>query len=166
MRAVVFLVSLAVAGGPAVAEGLAIRDLSAISIDTTSLSAGEWVSRFERDRATLVCFGCAGDPAIDLQIGRQDDGTEGRIRSGTTTFARMEALCRQRDPACTLRGLDVPPAVGWATTYTLGDQTAQTVAILQDGDLLTIRVLSTDPAITAQNVDALLAGAVPQIIGN
>jgi hypothetical protein len=151
---------------PALAEGLAHPDLSTLVVDTATLTPGEWISRLEPDRATLACFGCTGDPVIDIQIGRQDDGTEGRIRSGETTFADLEALCQARDPACTLRGLDIAPAVGWATAYMLGDQAAQTLAVLRDGDLLTIRVLSTDPAITAQNVDALLAGVVPQIVGD
>jgi hypothetical protein len=154
------------AATPVFAQGLANPDLSAIAVDTTTLSPGAWESSLEPDRATFVCFGCTGDPVIDIQIGRQDDGTEGRIRSGETTFADMEALCQARDPACALRGLDVAPAVGWATEYMIGDQAAQTIAVLRDGDLLTIRVLSTDAVVTVQNVDALLAGVVPQIVGD
>lgn len=156
----------AMAAAPAFAEGLGNPDLSTIAVDTATLSPGAWISRLEPDRATLACLDCTGAPVIDLQIGRQDDGTEGRIRSGETTFAHMETLCQQRDPACTLRGLDVPPAVGWATTYAIGGQAAQTVVVLRDSDLLTVRVLSTDPAITAQNVDAVVAHVVPQILGD
>jgi hypothetical protein len=155
-----------IAATPVFADGLANPDLSTLTVDTATLSPGEWISRLEQGRATLACLGCTGDPVIDIQIGRQDDGTEGRIRSGETTFADLEALCQARDPACTLRGLDVAPAVGWATEYMIGGQAAQTIAVLRDGDLLTIRVLSTDAAITAQNVEALLAGVVPQIVGN
>lgn len=151
---------------PACAEGLAIRDLSMLVVDTTDLSPGDWISRLDPDRATFACLGCKGDPVIDVQIARQDDGTEDRVRTGETTFADLEAQCQSRDPACRLSGLDVAPAVGWATSYTIGDQKAQTIVVLRDDDLLTIRVLSTDSAITAQNVDALVAMVVPQIVGN
>jgi hypothetical protein len=159
-----------VTAAPVLAEGLTIRDLSTLAVDTTTLSPGDWEQRLEPDRATFDCFGCTfgctGDPVIDIQPGRQNDGTEGRIRSDDTTFADMEGLCQQRDPACTLRGLDVAPAVGWATQYMIGSQVAQTIAVLRDGDILTIRVLSTDPAIITQNVEAVLMGIVPQIVGN
>jgi hypothetical protein len=165
MRAFIMAcVASVAAASPGLAEGFVTRDLSAVTIDTTLLSPGDWISRVAPERTTLACLGCAGDPVVDVLIGRQDDGTEGRVRAGETTMDDLQAQCQQNDPNCLLRALDVAPAVGWITEYTFGEQAAQTVVVLQDGDLLTIRVLSADAAITTQNVDALLTQLIPQIV--
>jgi hypothetical protein len=164
MRLTLIATAICVAA-PALADGFATRDLTGLAVNTTTLSAGEWVSKVEPDRMTLLCLGCDSQAVVDILIGRQDDGTEGRVRSGQTTFTMLQDQCRAKDAACVLEGLDVAPAVGWMTGYGIGAQAAHTIVVLRDGDLLTIRTLSVDAGIARRNADALVAGVVPQVVG-
>jgi hypothetical protein len=148
----------------AMADGL-LRDLSTLTVDTTRFSPGQWEFSQEPDRATYICLDCAGGPIIDIQTGRQTDGTEGRVRSGQTTFDALQAQCQARDPSCRLEGLDLGPAVGWVTSYGLGDQAAHTIVVIRDGDLITARILSSDATVARQNADAVIAHILPAIIG-
>ena len=97
-------------------------------------------------------------------MGRQDDGTEARVRSGETTFAELEALCQANDPTCSLNGLAVAPAVGWITSYAVGSQAASTAVVLRDGDLLTIRALANSPEVSRAAAKAALAALLPQVV--
>lgn len=151
---------------PAHAEGFALKDLSGLPVDGTLVGDGPYIGRAEADRLTLVCFDCPGAPQVDVQLGRQDDGTEDRVRSGETSFAKLEELCQARDPACRLDGLEVAPAVGWITRYGIAGQHGTTVVVLRGGDLLTIRVLAAEPAISREVADRLLVSLVPQIVGD
>ena len=150
---------------PALAEGFAVRDLTQITPDTSKLSAGDWIDRKEPQRLTLICLGCTGNPAVDILLGRQDDGTEDRVRSGQTTIARLEKLCQEKQPDCKVEALDVEPAVGWITSWELGSQRGATVVILRDGDLLTIRSLAETAETAKGNATALVATVAPVIIG-
>jgi hypothetical protein len=159
------LALLALLAAPAHAEGFVMTDLSGLPTDGTLLGGGGYIGRAEADRLTLTCPDCPGAPTVDVKLGRQDDGTEERVRSGETTFAKLEELCRARDPACRLEGLEVAPAVGWMTSYAVGDQSAHTVVVLRDGDLLTLRVLADDPAVARATADRLVGTLVPQVVG-
>ena len=163
---VLWSVCLGVVGHlPASAEGFAIRDLTRIAVDTSALSEGDWIDRKEPQRLTLACLGCPANPVIDVLLGRQDDGTEDRVRSGQTTIARLEELCQEKQPDCKVEALDVEPAVGWITSWQLGSQSGATVVILRDGDLLTIRSLAETAETAKGNATALVATVAPVIIG-
>ncbi|MGL4237006.1 hypothetical protein [Tabrizicola sp.] len=159
------LAILALLAGPAHAEGFALTDLSGLPTDGTLVGGGSYIGRAEPARLTLMCPDCPGAPVVDAQLGRQDDGTEDRVRTGETTFAKLEELCQARDPACRLEGLEVAPAVGWMTTYALGSRSAHTVVILRDGDLLTLRIMSDDPAVARSTAETLIGTLVPQVVG-
>lgn len=165
MRSLVFILAACTAT-PVLSDGFAAGDLSGLKVDMAALSPGEWVSKMEPDRVTLMCLGCDNEAVVDIQVGWQDDGTEGRVRSGETTFAMLQDQCQAKDPACVLEGLDVAPAIGWMTSYSFAGQAAHTIVVLRDGDLLTIRALSVDLAVTRQIADALVASIVPQVVGN
>lgn len=150
---------------PALAEGFAVRDLTQITPDTSKLSAGDWIDRKEPERLTLICLGCAGNPAVDILIGRQDDGTEDRVRSGQTTIEQLEKLCQQKQPDCKIGALDVEPAVGWISNWQLGSQSGVTAVILRDGDLLTIRSLAETAETARSNALAVVATVAPVVVG-
>src|SRR5688500_14783243 len=119
MRFLVMSIAVLVAT-EAHAEGFAVHDLSTIADDaSTALGAG-FIHRAAPERVTLFCSGCKGGPMIDILIGRQTDGTEQRVRSGQTSMADLERLCQAKDPACSLTGLSVSPAVGWITKWSMG----------------------------------------------
>ncbi|MFM2391041.1 MAG: hypothetical protein RLZZ437_2596 [Pseudomonadota bacterium] len=158
------LALLALMSSPALADGL-LRDLSTLQVNTARLGPGQWEFRLEPDRATFFCLGCAGNAMIDVKTGRQNDGTEGRVRSGETSFETLEAQCQARDPSCKLEGLDLGPAVGWMTSYGVGSQAAHTIVVIRDGDLITARVLGSDAGTTRQTADAVVAQILPAIIG-
>ena len=127
--------------GAAQAEGFASRDLSAFAETAASALGMGYDHRAEPERLTLFCPGCEDAPMIAVLIGRQTDGTEARMRLGETTIARLEELCQEREPRCRLNAIDVAPAIGWVTSYPLGDGFGATAIILRDGDMLTIRSL-------------------------
>ena len=130
--------------GPDVASarGFAVQDLTPFGpVLERALGAG-FAHRAEGRRVTLTCPPCKGSPIVDVLLGRQADGTEARVRSGETSIAQLEALCRQRSSSCRLVALDVSPAVGWVSTYGMGSQFGSTAVVLRDGDLLTIRVIA------------------------
>jgi hypothetical protein len=146
--------------------GFAHHDLTKLPVDPAAVLGEGFEARADSARVLMTCPGCAGAPIAEIRLGRQDDGTEARVRAGTTTPATLEGLCRQRDPACRIQGLDVSPAVGWMSSYRLGEQSAHTVIVLRDGDLLTIRSISTDAAVARRNAEMLVSKLVPVIVGN
>ncbi|MGU3495794.1 hypothetical protein ACLBXM_17270 [Xanthobacteraceae bacterium A53D] len=159
------LAALALTGlaAPASAEGFTTRDLTTVSDRLTGALGSGFVARAEAKRVTLMCQGCKGEPMIDVLIGRQNDGTEARIRSGQTSIAHMEKLCQDKSPACKLSKLDVAPAVGWISTWPMGDMSANTAIIIRDGDLLTVRSLASDPAVARANAQKVVAALAPVI---
>lgn len=160
------LILLLLAGGiGTAATGFAIHDLTRLPVDAATILGPGYVARADSARIIMMCEGCAGTPLVDVRLGRQDDGTEARVRAGTTTVAQLEALCQRRDPACRMTALQVEPAVGWMSSYALGAQSAHTVVVLRDGDLLTIRTLSSDAAIARRNADLLVTKLVPVVVG-
>jgi hypothetical protein len=163
MRSLILSALLSVIACVGHAEGFATRDLSQVVVDPKVFPATDWVARAEPDRLTLMCVTCGGLTAIDVLIGRQDDGTEGRVRSGETTMADMEAICQGNDPACRLTGLDVGPGVGWQTVWPQGDGFGSTVIVIRDGDLLTIRALA-DTSDQAQRMAADALAAVGRAV--
>ena len=154
MRAVLWLgLSLSAASGHA---AFATHDLSATGPAMQRALGEGFVVRAEQRRVTLTCPSCTGAPMVDVTIGRQDDGTEGRVRSGETTIARLDALCRAREPECRIVAIDVGPGVGWTSTYPLGSTYGATAILLRDGDLLTIRSLASERSVAQANVDRLV----------
>ncbi|GGC54048.1 hypothetical protein [Chelatococcus reniformis] len=147
------------------AEGFAVRNLSAVATDVrTALGAG-FSHRADARRVTLSCPGCKGHPVVDIQIGRQNDGTEQRVRSGQTPIARLEQLCRGKNPSCRLARLEVSPAVGWISSYAIGSTAASTAVVLRDGDLLTVRCLASDPGTARSYAERTVAAVSQKVIG-
>lgn len=148
------------------AQGFAVRDLTRVAAAAkASLGAG-YVDRAAPERLTLMCQSCPGSPMIDVLIGRQNDGTEERVRSGQTPISRMEELCRAKNPGCRIVGLDVAPAVGWISRYQLsGSMAGSTAIVIHGGDLLTIRSIASDPEAARRNAERLVGAIVPGVVG-
>ena len=157
---------LALVAAEARAEGFAVRDLATIASEVGAALGSDFVHKSDLQRLTLLCAKCAGEPVVDLQMGRQTDGTEERVRSGQTPIARLEKLCQERNPSCRLTGLDVAPAVGWISSYSMGAQFASTAVILRGGDLLTIRSLASTAEAARSNADKVVRAVRPKLIGN
>ena len=159
------LVFASITGSPAWAEGFADKDVARLET-VASRALGEGFSGQARDgRLILTCFGCSGEPTVSIEFGRQNDGTEQRIRAGTTTIADLERLCRLRSDDCRMSALDVAPAVGWVSRWTIGSSAAATAILIRDGDLLTIRSIAADAETARRHVDALLPVVRTSIIG-
>lgn len=148
------------------ATGFAIRDLTQAPFVAEQVLGAGYVSRAEPDRLTMMCGECAGSPVIDARIGRQDDGTEGRVRDGTTTMAQLEASCRSREPSCRIEAVPVAPAVGWMSSYRMGEQFAHTIVVLRDGDLLTVRSMATDATTARRNATTMIGSLVRAVVGS
>lgn len=147
------------------ARGFAAHDLTRVRFDPVAVLGAGYATRVTADRMTMQCASCDGAPMLDVRLGRQDDGTEGRVRAGTTTIADLEAVCQARDPACRMAMVAVAPAVGWMSSYRIGAQSAHTVIVLRGGDLLSIRSLADDDAVARRNAAALLKKLVPGVVG-
>ena len=163
-----YWLGVAIATGLAVgaqAQGLATKDLTKVGQAAAAAMGPGFEMKAEPERLTLVCATCAGEPIIDILVGRQTDGTEARVRSGATGMADLQRLCRARSPSCTVSALVVAPAVGWVSGYPLGDRAGATAVIIRDGDLLTIRSLARNPAAARAAVDRLLPLVRSRIVG-
>jgi hypothetical protein len=151
--------------GTVSAQGFAVGDLREVEQAATRVLGQGFVARAAEKRLTFVCTDCAGAPMIDILLGRQTDGTEDRVRSGQTTVADLERLCRERNDACRLTGLSVAPAVGWISQYPLGEGAGSTAVIIRNGDLLTIRGVARQPGVAHASVKKLVDGLGRRIIG-
>jgi hypothetical protein len=160
------VIVVALISAQARADGFGFRDLATIAPEVSVALGSGFSHRSERQRATLICPTCEGEPSIDIQLGRQTDGTEERVRSGQTPIAKLEALCQEKNPSCRLTGLDVAPAVGWITTYSMGSLFASTVVILRGGDLLTIRSLASSGEVAQSNAEKALKAVTPKLNAN
>jgi hypothetical protein len=147
-------------------SGFAVHDLRVLKAQPEALLGRGYIARTDSARMTLTCPTCAGLPSVDVLIGRQDDGTEGRVRSGQTPIAQLDSMCRSRNPSCRIERVAVEPAVGWISSYALGPIAANTVVILRDGDLLTIRSIADSSIKARRNVNQLLRTIVPKIVGS
>ncbi|ATY34909.1 hypothetical protein [Sphingomonas psychrotolerans] len=146
------------------AQGFATRDLASLAKDMERVLGPHFISRTEDGQVALSCLSCPSSPIVGVALGRQNDGTEQRVREGKTTIQQLRAQCRARDPSCELTALNVAPAVGWITSYRMGSMAGATAVIIRDGDVLTIRSLSEDPAIARANAVKMTSFA-HQIIG-
>ena len=160
----VLLAALAVTP-PAFASGFTAADLRRVEGAAVRALGPACLARAEAERLTLTCPDRPGAPIVDLRLGRQDDGTEARVRSGATTVADLERLCREREPACRLSPLDVAPAVGWVSSWPMGDGAGATSVVLRDGDLLTVRALAATPEAARAAIDALLPVVRAGVVG-
>jgi hypothetical protein len=126
-----------------------------------------YIFRAEPERVTLVCTDCPGVPMIDILLGTQTDGTEGRLRSGVTSIADLERNCRSRNDACRIKALDVAPAVGWVSHYPWGSGSDEgaTAVIILDGQLLTVRVVAGQEGTPSAIIERLLPLIRARIIG-
>lgn len=148
------------------ADGFVVRDLAAVAPEVIAALGSGFSQRSEPQRLTLVCPKCEGEPAIDLQLGRQTDGTEERLRSGQTPISRLEKLCQEKSPSCRLTGLDIAPAVGWISAYPMGSMFASTVVILRGGDLLTIRSVASTADAARNNAEKVVKVVRAKLIGH
>jgi hypothetical protein len=149
--AITLAAGVALAAPAAMAEGFAVDDLGTLPVNVSAFPGGTYdYAATAPDRLTIVCEDCEVLVGIDIQLGRQTDGTEGRVRSGETAIADLVALCRASNPTCRIDALDIAPAVGWVSRYK-GGISGSTAVILLDGDMLTIRSVAADVEIAARN---------------
>lgn len=166
MRTLAIGIVVALIAAEARAEGFGVRDLAAVAPEVSAALGSGFSHRGEPQRVTLACPKCDGQPSVDLQVGRQTDGTEERVRSGQTPISRLEKLCQEKSPSCRVTGLDVAPAVGWISTYPMGSMFGSTVVILRDGDLLTIRSLASNAEAARNNAEKVVRAVRPKLMGN
>jgi len=138
------------------AQGFGTSDLSRLGKRAAAALGPGFKFRAEPSRLTLACDACAGAPIVDVILGKQADGTEERVRSGATTIADLEELCRSRADACRVSALEMGAAVGWVSSYPSGDREGATAVIILDGQLLTVRALATSPGAARATITRLL----------
>jgi hypothetical protein len=165
MHKLVMILIAAIVPVHAQAQGFATNDLTRIEASVTSALGQGFDGRAKSNRLTITCPSCTGKPIIDILLGQQNDGTEKRLRSGETKVSDLERLCKLNSPECRLSGLDVAPAVGWVTSYPIGDNAGATAIVLQDGDLLTIRSLAKNAPTARRNIDKLMPLIRTHVIG-
>lgn len=156
---------VATIGTPANAQGFAIREIAQVADRAASVLGAGFERSTAENQVVLRCEGCPGEPLVSVSLGRQTDGTEQRVRSGQTRIAMLEKQCKARDPACRLSALSVSPAVGWVSSWPMGDTAGTTAVVLRDGDLFTIRVLAADAASARKVMDTLVQGLIPKVVG-
>ncbi|WP_342152858.1 hypothetical protein [Methylorubrum sp. SB2] len=147
------------------AQGFAVQNLTAVANEAKRALGDGYAARAEPQRLTLMCLGCPGGPMVDLLLGRQTDGTEERVRSGQTSIAQLEALCRAKSPDCRLSALGVAPAVGWISAYPIGRTAGATAILLRGGDRLTIRAVAENSEAATRQVESLVRAVAPRIVG-
>ncbi|MEM7268631.1 MAG: hypothetical protein AAF401_05200 [Pseudomonadota bacterium] len=149
------------------AEGFAVTDLTTLSdADLSGFEGGEFVAASDDpNRLSILCPSCAGFTAIDIILGQAWDDSEDRLRAGTTDFAKLEELCKNNNPTCTMEPVSVGRAVGWASVYQLGEGVGSTSVLFLDGGMLTIRSLGPSEETTLANAAAAREGIGLRIVG-
>jgi hypothetical protein len=115
---------------------------------------------------SLSCDACASITTVIIQIGRQTDGTEERVRSGETTIEKLEAQCQANEASCRIERADIGGAVGWQSTYSRGDLGGSTLVLIKDGDLLTVRSIAASAEKAKKNLSRLKKSVILGIVGN
>lgn len=153
--------------GVAQADGFKITDLQTLTPDASGyLGNGTFDAQAsDAKRLTVFCTGCSGMVAVDVLLGRNEDGTEQRYRSGETTVENMANLCKANNPGCELEALAQGNAVGWVTRYSLTSGSGSTAVLFLDGDQLVIRSIAPDRETAAANGRHALKTIGAQIIG-
>ncbi len=162
MRWWMALAGVMLANGARAQDGPALAALEARAV--AALGAG-YVAQIEGDRMTLTCAACDGAPMVELRVGRQEDGTEGRLRSGATSITVLDQQCRGRNPTCRVEGADLGPAVGWVSAYRAGAIAGSTLVLLRDGAMVIARSVAASPEVARGNVERLRAEVLPALIG-
>jgi len=129
-----------------------------------ALGAG-YVARLEDDRLVLACPGCEGAPMVEIRLGRREDGTEARLRSGATTINALDQQCRGRNPTCRVQRADLGPAVGWVSAYRAGAVAGSTLVLLRDGAMVIARSVAASPELARGNLERLRAEVLPALAG-
>ncbi|WP_379920989.1 hypothetical protein [Erythrobacter sp. R86502] len=158
------LVALLAATG-ASAEGFAIADLTPIGDAAAAALGPGYIFRAEPKRVSLYCAECTGSPMIDILLGTDDYGAEESLRLGLTSAADVERKCRSRNAGCRIKALDIAPAVGWVSQYPRPRGDGATAYIMRDGQVLTLRVISSSTGTSSEVMERLLPLARRQIIG-
>lgn len=145
MRALLITMLCALTAAPAMAEGLAVKDLQTLQVDPSPFRGGAFQAQATGpDRLTIFCTDCDQVNAIDISLGKSTDGTEDRYRSGETTIQKMREICQNNNATCELDAAEVGGAVGWVTSYQTAFSAGSTTVLFLDGDVLTIRALAAD----------------------
>ncbi|MFS2111112.1 hypothetical protein ACCC88_15585 [Sphingomonas sp. Sphisp140] len=151
--------------GLALPDGFATKNINSLDGEVLALLGPGFVSAPRPGKLAYSCPDCAGQPILGIEFGRQVDGTEGRVRSGETKIEDLQAQCQARSPECRIEALDAGPAVGWVSSYAIGEDQGATAVLIRDGDLLTIRSVANDAALARANLDKLLPLVREKIIG-
>ncbi len=129
-----------------------------------ALGQGFRVQVGNRQRVVLMCASCAGPTMVTIQIGRQTDGTEDRVRGGKPPSQIWTPLSGQR--------ADLPDRArryrsrgGGVSTYRGASVSGSTLVLLRSGDMLTLRSTAQTQEAARENVRRLQRSVLPQIIG-
>jgi len=147
------------------AQGFAIHDLTSIAEQARRAFGAGSSARAEPRRLALTCPACDGAPTVDLQLGRLNDGTEERVRSGKTSLGALESICLKRNPDCRLSGISAGPAIGWISVYPVERGGGATAVFLRDGDLLSIEAHAANRETAADAVQRLAQAIMPRVVG-
>lgn len=145
--------------------GFASTDINRLDGEISALLGPGFLSAPRPGKLAYSCPSCAGEPILGIEIGRQADGAEDRVRSGKTRIQDLERQCQARSPECRIAALDGGPAVGWVSRYELGGSKGSTAILILGGDLLTIRSVANDAATARANIDRLMPLVRKKIIG-
>jgi hypothetical protein len=162
------VVSVATMSAPAQAKqgaGFAVTDLVKIKNVGFSVKGKTFIRRVESERITLFCEDCPPIEAVDILLSKSTDSTEERYRSGETTLAKMEALCKAKEPDCSLSPLKLNGAVGWFSQTKAAGSAISTTLLFKNGDLLTIRSMAATPKAALENGKAVRDQIAPKIVG-
>jgi hypothetical protein len=146
--------------------GFAYSDLTQVPIRTPVLPGKRFAPKAEAGRLTLGCLECADLEAVDILLGDSDDGTEGRLRSGETQIATIEANCRRSDPDCRIDAIEIAGAIGWVSRTSAVGLNISTTVLFKDGDRLIIRSIANDIETAVANGNAACETYGREIIGN
>ena len=170
MIRIAFITTAALLPAAALAEGFRTKDFAALSFDPAWFEGGTYGAQTEPGRMVVACEDCPEMVLVDVRVGRSEDGTEARLRSGETTIADMLALCRENAAAedetecLSLELAEAGGATGYVSEVLTPIGHISTYVLFQGGDMLTIRSLGSDLEGTRANADAAFLNIATQIV--
>ena len=168
-----FAFALATAGfasQQAMADGITLTDLRALEFDLETLPFDDYAN--SADRVTLLCSAdCPGITAVDIQLGRAEEGTEQRVRDGTTDAADITALCEQTasaTPGVECLSVEMVTAddyAGWLSDVGIPEEQFITTYQVFGGDYaIRLQSLSPDRELARENALTVFPLLMPQLV--
>ena len=161
-----FLLAMMLAWLPSFAQGqgFAIDDFTQVVIDASAFEGGSYDITSIEWKIVLECSDCDGKATVLIQRERSHDNKYSRGSTSDEILAGIKKLCTHGSATCTLSQIELGKARGWMVNFVFRQVYMSTAVLSLDGDVLSIRTLSSNSVRSDHNMGLALRHIAPQIV--